>query len=396
MAELLSFVEKMLELEGAVTERIVPDGLEVLNPPALQQALDLPELARLGFGAELPEHAQRVTLESEWLERLERGMGTRGRLARQILNADNAAPSHPERILEHTLALTNASYRLREVTPAWTRYLIMTFRYSAISDEKRDGILYFGLNLNNGSTLDNLLEPLLRAAAEAAGEHTTLPQGVELPSPWEAPRLTTVLNRGLPARIRHRLDRFLGSMRRRQERDLKRIYNYHSELRQEALESMHQLQQKTGLTERQRSERKRAEQRLQAILREYQAKVGDLRQKYAMSAECTWIQTLELIMPVQRFELVIRRRKGQRRLALDWNPVARRLEQPPCEYSYTWKRPRSVCDDRLHLVTPEAHGPCDQCGKVYCRACHPGKCPKCGHKPGRSTTSISTLAPSAG
>jgi len=382
MAKLLSFVETILELEGAVTERIAPDGLEVMIPPALQQVLEIPELARLGFGAELPEHVQHVTLESDWMNRLERVMGTRGRLARRILDVDNTVPSNPERIIEHTLELTNATYRLRGVTPAWTRYLLMAFRYTAISDEKRDGILHLGLNLNNGSTLDNLLDPLLYAAAEADGEHATLPEEIQLPSSWEATRLTAVLNRALPARIRYRLDRFLSSMQRRQERDLRRIYNYHSELRQEVLERVHQLRQKADLTERQRSEQKHAELRLQAILREYQAKVGDLRQKYAMSVECRWIQTLELIMPVQRFDVAIRRRKGQRRIALDWNPVARKLEQAPCEYSYTWERPRSVCDDQLHLVTPAAYGPCAQCGKVYCRACHPRKCPKCGHGTG--------------
>ncbi|HDL86468.1 MAG TPA: hypothetical protein ENH11_09130 [Candidatus Acetothermia bacterium] len=382
MAKLLSFVETILELEGAVTERIAPDGLEVMIPPALQQVLEIPELARLGFGAELPEHAQHVTLESDWMNRLERVMGTRGRLARRILDVDNAVPSNPERIIEHTLELTNATYRLKGVTPAWTRYLLMAFRYTAISDEKRDGILHLGLNLNNGSTLDNLLDPLLYAAAETAGDHATLPEEIQLPSSWEAARLTAVLNRALPARIRYRLDRFLSSMQRRQERDLRRIYNYHSELRQEALERVHQLRQKADLTERQRSEQKHAELRLEAILREYQAKVGDLRQKYAMSVECRWIQTLELIMPVQRFDVAIRRRKGQRRVALDWNPVARKLEQAPCEYSYTWERPRSVCDDQLHLVTLAAYGPCAQCGKVYCRACHPRKCPKCGHETG--------------
>jgi len=382
MAELLSVVETLLELEGAVTERIAPDGLEVMIPLALQQALEIPELARLGFGAELPEHAQRVTLESDWMNRLERVMGARGRIARQILDVDCPAPTNPERIVEHTLELANATYRLGRVIPAWSRYLIMAFHYTAISDEKRDGILHVGLNLNNGSTLDNLLDPLLYAAAEAAGEQVRLPEGIQLPSSWAAARLAAVLNRALPTRIRHRLDRFLGSMQRRQERDLTRIYNYHSELRHEALERLHQLRQKTELTERQRSERKRTEQHLAAILLEYQAKVGDLRQKYAMSVQCRWIQTLELIMPVQQFEISIRRRKGQRRLALDWNPLARKLEQAPCEYSYTWERPRSVCDDQLHLVTPAAYGPCAQCGKVYCRACHPEKCPKCGYGTG--------------
>ncbi|MEA3355967.1 MAG: hypothetical protein U9Q23_01295 [Candidatus Bipolaricaulota bacterium] len=382
MAELLSFVESLLELEGAATERIAPDGLEVMIPPALQRSLKIPELTRLGFGARLPDAAQRVMLESEWLNRLERVMGTRGRAIRRVLDVENAAPFHPERIVEHTLELTNATYRLKRVTPAWTRYLIMTFSYTAISDEKRDGILRLGLNVNNGSTLDGLLDPLLYPTAESGDEHTPLPEGVQLPPLWETARLTAVLNRALPARIRERLDRFLGSMRRRQERDLKRIYNYHSQLRQQALERMYQLQQKSDLSERQRSGQRRTEQRLQTVLREYQAKVADLRQKYAMSVECVWIQTLELIMPVQRFEVSIRRRKGRRRLSLDWNPLARKLEQAPCEYSYTWEKPRSVCDDQLHLVTPAANGPCEKCGKAYCRACHPNGCPRCGYKSG--------------
>ena len=380
MSSLLNFVETILELEGALTERIAPDGLEVLSPPALQRLLEIPELTRLGFSAQLPEQAQRVTLESDWMERLERVLDARGRFARQILKVDSAVPSNPERVVEHTLELTNATYRLRGVTPAWTRYLIMTFRYTAISDEKRDGLLHLGLNLNNGSTLDHLLDPLLDTLAWTAIEESDLPEGRQLPVPWAAARLEAVLKHALPARIRRQLDRFLRGMRRRQERDLSRIYEYHSELRGELLERVRQLGQKADPSEKQRTERKRAQQRLEAIVREYQAKVDDLRQKYAMSVECAWIQTLELIMPVQRFELVIRRRKGQRRLALDWNPLARKLEYPPCEYSRTWERPRAVCDEQLHLVTPEAHGPCAQCGKAYCRACHPGVCPKCGHR----------------
>jgi hypothetical protein len=380
MAELLSFVETLLELGGAATERIDPDGLEVLAPPALQRMLNIPELTRLGFGARLPDGAQRVMLESEWLDRLERSMGTQGRAIRRVLDVKNVAPSNPERILEHTLALTNATYRLKWVSPAWTRYLIMTFSYTAISDEKRDGILRLGLNMNSGSTLDEPLEPLFYTRAEPGNKHTSLPEGIQLPPLWESPRLKAVLNRALPARIKKRLDRFLGSMRRRQGRDLKRIYNYYSQIRQQLLERMHQLQQKSELSERQLSEQKRTEQRLQSVLREYQAKVADLRRKYTMTVEGMWMQTLELIMPVHRFEVSIRRRKGRRRLSLDWNPLTRSLEQPPCEYSYTWEKPRSVCDDQLHLVTPAANGPCEKCGKAYCRVCHPDGCPRCGYK----------------
>ena len=52
-----------------------------------------------------------------------------------------------------------------------------------------------------------------------------------------------------------------------------------------------------------------------------------------MRVTVAWVQTLELVMPVQRFAVQIRRRKAERVIHLDWNPLARRLESPPCEFS---------------------------------------------------------------
>jgi hypothetical protein len=118
--------------------------------------------------------------------------------------------------------------------------------------------------------------------------------------------------------------------------------------------------------------------RLEAAAREYQAKVADLRQKYDLRVTTDLEQALILTSPVQRLELTIKRRKGERRVTLDWSPLARRLEPPPCEWSYTAEITRVVCDDALHLVSPAGHAPCAQCGKNYCRACQPRRCPKCG------------------
>ena len=76
-------------------------------------------------------------------------------------------------------------------------------------------------------------------------------------------------------------------------------------------------------------------------------------------------------MPVQRFAVQIRRRKAERTIHLDWNPLARALEPPACEFTASTERPRLVCDDALHLVVPAALGPCTECSRVFCRACHP-------------------------
>ncbi|MBI2841789.1 MAG: hypothetical protein HYX78_00145 [Armatimonadetes bacterium] len=403
MNQLQSFEKVVLEKHGAVVEIIDPEGLEVLAPPSVQQALRIPEWVRLGFGAELPPDAQRVSLDVELLERLGSLLDEHGRYTRLVLMPDNPAPGHPDRILEQTLALQNAVYRLRDVQPAWTRYLILRFRFSAISDEKHEGLLDFGYNTANGATVDGMLPELLngvKAHLDRAGHADRLGfpligtglssdgagfpldgPGFEIPAPQSMRLSPESLERVLTPRLSLRLDAFIAGMRRRQDRDLKRVLAYHQDLQREVAVRLAALTARgEELTDKQQAEQTRERQRLEAIAREYQAKVNDVRRKYAMKVDLTWLQTLELMMPVQRFAVLIKRRKSERLVTLDWNPIARQLDQAPCEYSYTWERPRMVCDDALHLVSLAAHGPCPACGKAYCRACSPEKCPKCGRR----------------
>jgi len=82
-------------------------------------------------------------------------------------------------------------------------------------------------------------------------------------------------------------------------------------------------------------------------------------------------------MPVQRFEILVRRRKGERVIRLDWHPLVKAAEPPLCESGLGIGRVRLVCDDQLHLTEPSAQAPCPSCGKPFCRACHTAACPRC-------------------
>jgi hypothetical protein len=117
---------------------------------------------------------------------------------------------------------------------------------------------------------------------------------------------------------------------------------------------------------------------LGAATGKYRAKLDDLGHNYALRIATEWVQALELTVPVQRLELLIRRRKGERTIAVDWHPFAKTAEAPRCEAGVGTSRVRLVCDDNLHLTEPAAQGPCASCGKPFCRACSPGACPRCG------------------
>jgi hypothetical protein len=364
------FVSDLLRYEDALVEPIEPEGLEVLAPPDVQRALDVGELSRLGFGTTLPPGAQRVGLEGDWLDRFARLLGTQGRWSRRVLAADARMPADPERVLAHELVLDNATYRLLGVAPAWTRYLIMDFRASAVSDDKRDFITRLGVNLATHALPDAVIMAL-GPFLDQQETDPVVPQDADLPPVWDRAQVTGLVGKALPPRLDVALDPFIKGLRRRLNRDQDRLHRYHNDLHHEAMRRAVMLPEGDP-------KRDREEHRAQAIAREYRAKLDDLARQYATRVTVEWVQTLELIMPVHRLTVQIRRRKADRTIALDWNPLARRLEPPVCEATAGMERPRLVCDDALHLVVPAGLAPCANCGRPFCRACHPATCPKCG------------------
>lgn len=381
-----AFVASLLRREGALVEEIEPEGLEVLAPLPVQRALGIGELARLGFGSTLPPGGQRVGLESDWLGRFGDMLGGDGRWSRRLLQVAARAPDDPERMLGQTLLLDNATYRLLGAAPAWTRYLVLDFRVSAISDDKRDFMLRLGINLATGTVPDAIVAALTlsfeNTQTDAELPDATLPDNAELPAIWDRTRVLALVSRALPPRLDAALDPFVRGLRRRHGRDEDRLHRYHGDLHREAM--LRALALPDGDLRRLREEKRAA-----SIAREYDAKLDDLARQYATRVTVNWVQTLELAMPVHRYTVQLRRRKADRILLLDWNPLARRLEPPICEASFSVERPRLVCDDALHLVVPAALASCQECDRAFCRACHPRRCPKCGGGTDCQTRSVS-------
>ena len=114
----------------------------------------------------------------------------------------------------------------------------------------------------------------------------------------------------LEARLRPLLDRqmregmepFLRTMRRRLERDRNRVHAYHDDLRSSALRRLAALTHAEG--DRAQADRRRETLRVEAIEREYRAKLDDLRHNYALRITIEWVQALDLHLPVQRFEVL--------------------------------------------------------------------------------------------
>lgn len=366
------FAAALLQHQGAAVETVDPEGLDVLAPPAVQQALGIDELSRFGFGATLPPDSRRIGIEGEWLERFGQMLGAGGRWMERVLPLTTGAPGSPEQLLDQTLVLDNATHRLLGVEPAWTRYLLLDFRATAASDDKRDFMLQLGINLATGIIPDTVIgafAPALDAFSPEA-DRAAPPPNTDLPAMWDHDRVLDLTARALPSRLEAALAPFVRSLHRRLERGQERLFSYHNDLYREAMGRALALPEGNP-------KRRREEQRCEAVGHDYHAKLDDLARQFATRVSIAWMQTTVLTMPVYRFAVQLRRRKAERTIQIDWNPLARRLEAPTCEASTSLQRPRMVCDDVLHLVAPAHLAPCSGCGRAFCRACHPEQCPKC-------------------
>ncbi|HWF93333.1 MAG TPA: hypothetical protein VG291_00075 [Xanthobacteraceae bacterium] len=379
MSELRDFVADLLESKGAVIEALDPEALDVLAPAPMQKAMGWPELARLGFGTERAHGAIPIGLEGDWLDRFGALLGDEGRWsAREVRPAVAvAAPSDPERLLGRTLDLPNAVWRFQSMAATTTRCLLLGFRYTAVSDEKREGLIWLGFNLGTGAVVNDILARLRPALAQMP-EWLAPDQAARLVAGpgWSAATLDARVRPLLDQQMRDSMEPFLRAMRRRLDRDRNRVHAYHDDLRVSSLNRLAALARAQG--EKAEADRRRETLRVEAIEREYRAKLDDLRHNYALRVTVEWVQALDLYLPVQRFEVLIRRRKGERVIRLDWHPLVKAVEPPLCEAGLGLDRVRLVCDDKLHLTEPAGQAPCRSCGKPFCRACSPAACSRCG------------------
>jgi hypothetical protein len=377
MSELRDFVADLLERRGAAIEALGPDGLEVLAPGPVRKAMGWPELAHLGFGTERTDGAIAIGLEGDWLDRFGGLLADEGRRSEREVRPPAAvpAPSEPERVLERAIDLPNAVWRLQGMSATCTRCLMLGFRYTAVSDEKREGLIWLGFNLGTGAVVTDILARLRPVLAKMTDWQAPEQATRSAAGPgWSAARLEARLRPLLDRQVRDSMEPFLRAMRRRLERDRNRVHAYHDDLRGSSLKRLAALAGAQG--DRAEADRQREMLRVAAIEREYRAKLDDLRHNYALRVTVEWVQALDLYVPVQRFCVLIRRRKGERVIALDWHPLLKTAELPLCEAGLGLDRVRLVCDDKLHLTEPAGQGPCPSCGKPFCRACHPA-CPRC-------------------
>jgi hypothetical protein len=380
--ELLHFTCRILEHRGAAIET-KGEEVEALLPPELASQLGVGEHARFHFSPHLSEasdHSQApstdgvraqglapllITYGSPTLEKILSLLADRGRAAAvefKGLYLKQAAPG-PE--IERIFQPLNARGRLVSAGGAIVPYGIFNFRYTAVSDEKKEGLISVALNFRSLAEVPGVVPRW----QEEEWRGRPMKEG---PLAFDHP-LEKIYQRACCPAQRHitlALSEFRQSRERRLGRDIQRLEEYYLGIAQEIRIRL----QKKGLSG---EEAKREEAKAVAAERELRTKTRDLEEKYAVRVHVSLVSLLYLELQVLMALVSYQRRQSFRELAFFWNPLFKEWEPLACEACGENTFAFSLCDERRHVACTGCSRPCPACGRRFCPACHPQGCPAC-------------------
>lgn len=347
--ELRSFLTQLLSRHDCLVEEAGDDGLRVLFPDAVQEALHVGELEIFNMPRGDGKSLSLVHGGRDFIEALEPLAFAAGLFSAVAFPGPSFPVKDPEGFLVSHLTIQNGVFRLKGVQPGMCSYLVVHFRIVATADTRSE-----------------------RLVAVAVNEQTrTIPVGMAVQIPYlfeeggqegRAGTGASELNLGLTLATareqsmiaaREIFGDFIHNLNKRLERDLVRLQEYYLTL---AGEIDKRLKKKGHDPE----ERERAISRLEATKTDYFKKIQDAQDKYALEIAIEPVSALRVELPVTIMEVVLQRRKESRLISIPVNPVTRQMESLVCEKCRGPVLNFHLCD-ALHILCPSCFPDCPAC-----------------------------------
>lgn len=386
--ELSAVVEEILSYEGAALEKRDDGSLEFLLPPSLCEILGLPEQGLLGFSIEqAQEGVIPLSYESELFRAFEKIFAGKGRLARTFYPSSSPNIEKISKGIAERVVLSNATFRLQKVTEETNAYLLIFFKYEALSDEKREGLFSLLVSRKNFSVVA-LNDPLGEFGSDLVDRKEE-----DDPAAWNEVEGLKALEAGYGAACivaKEELSPFIQSLEKRLRRDIQRVHDYYEDLKRETKKAFERKRTArpesppgpNGEDLSQEAAQRALLEKMEAIEAEKNWKVQDLVSKYAVTVRLEPLCAILIETPSPVFWLEIKRRLSSRSFPVGYNPLLKRLDPLPCEACFDPRGGTFVCDDHLHILCSRCFNKCPQCGKPYCSACSQSGCPRCAKRGG--------------
>jgi hypothetical protein len=372
-------ITEILSYEGVVLEHRDDGSLEFLLPPSLSHTLGVPEHGILSFYSHsFSEGVIPASYESEIFKAIEKLFPGKGKIARAVYPFHLPNIERLSNWISERVAFVNATFRVQKVENQEMAYVLIFFRYVALSDEKREGVFSLLVNKRNLSTslLNDNLDELLMGMKES--DPVVAATGQETIKAIQA---------GLSAAsfvVKEGFAPFVKSLEKRLNRDTTRVFNYYETLKGETQRILGKKRVSgkdsddgTGTPD---EAGKILLRKLDAIEGEKRWKIQDLVSKYAIDVRIEPVCVIDVETETPVFWIEIRRRLSSRSFPLTYNPILRKMDPLPCEACFYPRGGAYICDEKLHILCAACFSKCPVCGKPYCSACSKSGCPRCRKK----------------
>lgn len=337
---------EFLRLHGAETE-VDGNVIEAVLPPEIFQRTGWGEFERFAFEPDLG--GRLVSYHSDILEVVKPLIEERGACVNISIPVEFLRREGFESSLTEEVAFVNGVFRVQGMEESVGSYLIVHFKATAISEEKRETLVGVALNARTGFPVDEVVPIVERRLGE--------PNGLT-PGPEERPNLAVWADR-VTALAQQKATAVFGDFRkslsRRLVRDLQRLTDYFTTIEREIRKKIEQ-KHLTG------EEAEREFAKIEATQRELARKLTDQRARYAMTIRLEPVTVLTVWHTVMHLRLTLLRRKQSREMVWTYNPLSKQIERPGCESCFQSIRQIHLCDERVHLL-------CSRCAAALPRIC---------------------------
>jgi hypothetical protein len=312
-----TFLRTYADVSGGLWDEVEPQVYDLMLPPRPDLKAEV-EVVRVTFDPEaLAEHpgSQLASFGTPLVDQLLADAVARGRHVRLFFVGLNVVPQGLAGSISRALTLPEGTkFKIERVRTMHFPQAVFWFEATFVSDQKEQDLLSVAIDLHYGRQVRHL-ERLL--------EWTHLAE-----EPWEP--LPEVRHSGLAKAYplaRERVVRTLAALANTRARELterlgrqvERMQRYYNDLRAEITEQADRAQSRGDDVAKFASRR-------EALDREQQLRIAELRQKNTLKVQLRLNSLLEVRQP----KLLVKASVGSIPLELVWDPLTEGLEAVPC------------------------------------------------------------------
>ncbi len=345
--ELALFVVNYLENGGAIIEKN-EHGFEALLPKDLSEVLETSEYLKVDVSGDTAKTGlYTMNYGSALVEKVTDAVCKATPLFACQFQEGYLKKEGFERLINHQFVFSNAKGKIENQAVIKTRYLLLTFRYTAQSDEQKHGLLELAFHLETGACIPRMAEAVFAPGNQYIESKNPILNKNEMEGAMQC------IKRHVSEILSDQLKTFHETMIRRFQRDAQNLEEYYDALEKEMEKNL----RRHSLSERLAEERR---EKIALLPDELKRKQNDLFKKYAIKVSAEPCAAMLIDTKAVKIFYHLNVGKNQKTVSLLYNPIVKSIDPVVCDGCKKSASNIHFCPN-LHFLCVECLEKCPLC-----------------------------------